>query len=487
MYFNSGYLNNSRLDFKDYTKPLVVGSCGTYRLKKRPMLPTYWKKGRRDYQILYVASGKAHFWFNGIEEIVDSGHMVLYKPKEVQKYVYYVEDHPEVFWIHFTGYDVKNILEYHGISLNQHVFYSGTLPEYKMSFRKIIRELQQCEYGYEDYIASSFNNILLLVSRQQQNGENYTVTIPEEIEIAVSYFNENYNTKISVAQYAESLHISTNWFIRNFKQHMKMSPAQYLLSLRMVNAQSLLENTDYSVGEIAEIVGYDNQLYFSRVFKKEYGISQRSIGKEQKTKVRHRWNLMSEKSLVKIETGVLRYAVPASNVFIYTKTLFALQNACWKVPQTPLFCIFQCRLRIPAGRFLPGDALWVVEDLHEVGRGFCQRSMLHLFRDRRIQKRNVVQPGESAGFIQQGDALGTSAHIAVHPVVPNIIVGAGGGIRALGVDHQLVRKGILVQPGCRGQIVRPAFPVPGQAVGRALGKGKIFFGFAWHSVPPFVF
>ena len=252
---------------------MVVGSCGTYRLKKRPMLPTYWKKGRRDYQILYVASGKAHFWFNGIEEIVDSGHMVLYQPKEVQKYVYYVEDHPEVFWIHFTGYDVKNILEYHGISLDQHVFYSGTLPEYKMSFRKIIRELQQCEYGYEDYIASLFNNILLLVSRQQQNGENYTVTIPEEIEMAVSYFNENYNTKISVAQYAESLHISTNWFIRNFKQHMKISPAQYLLSLRMVNAQSLLENTDYSVGEIAEIVGYDNQLYFSRVFKKEYGIS----------------------------------------------------------------------------------------------------------------------------------------------------------------------------------------------------------------------
>ena len=36
MYFNSGYLNNSRLDFKDYSKPLVVGSCGTYRLEKTP-------------------------------------------------------------------------------------------------------------------------------------------------------------------------------------------------------------------------------------------------------------------------------------------------------------------------------------------------------------------------------------------------------------------------------------------------------------------
>ena len=282
MYFNSGYLNNSRLDFKDYTKPLVVGSCGTYRLKKRPIQPTYWKKGRRDYQILYVASGKAHFWFNGIEEIVDSGHMVLYKPKEVQKYVYYVEDHPEVFWIHFTGYDVKNILEYHGISLNQHVFYSGTLPEYKMSFRKIIQELQQCKYGYEDYIASLFNNILLLVSRQQQEGENAATNIPEEIEAAAAYFNEHYNTKISVEQYAESLHSSTNWVIRNFKQYMKISPAQYILSLRMVNAQSLLENTDYNIGEIAEIVGYENQLYFSRVFKKEYGVSPAQYRKKVK-------------------------------------------------------------------------------------------------------------------------------------------------------------------------------------------------------------
>ena len=101
--------------------------------------------------------------------------------------------------------------------------------------------------------------------------------------------------------------------------------------------------------------------------------------------------------------------------------------------------------------------------------------------------KDVVQPGESAGFVQQGDALGTPAHIAVHPVVPDVKVGAGGGIRALGVDHQLVRKGVLVQPGCGSQVVRPAFPIPGQAVGCALGKGEIFFGFAWHSVPPFFF
>ena len=64
-----------------------------------------------------------------------------------------------------------------------------------------------------------------------------------------------------------------SFFFDNFRQYMGMSPAQYVLSLRMVNAQSLLEHTNYNVKEISEIVGYDNPLYFSRVFKKEIGQS----------------------------------------------------------------------------------------------------------------------------------------------------------------------------------------------------------------------
>ena len=280
MYINSGYLNNSRTDFKDNSTPLVVGSCGTYRLKTRPKLPTYWQKGRRDYQILYVANGKTHFWFDGKEEIVSAGHMVLYKPEEIQKYVYYLEDNPEVFWIHFTGSDVKNILAYHGISLDEHVFYCGVLPDYKALFRKIIQELQLCRYGYEDYSASLLNDILLLVDRQQHEQKKATGNVQEQIERAAAYFNENYNTPISIDDYAESLHISTNWFIHNFNQYAGMSPAQYILSLRMVNAQSLLERTTYNIKEISEIVGYENPLYFSRVFKKEIGKSPAQYRKE---------------------------------------------------------------------------------------------------------------------------------------------------------------------------------------------------------------
>ena len=144
MYVNSAYRHNSRLDYKDKTHPLEVGSCGTYRLITRPILPTHRPRGRLDYQLLYVAAGKAHFFFSGEERIVTAGNMVLYRPKEEQKYRYYGKDQTEVFWVHFTGNNVKNILRGYGIADTDRVVYTGTSPEYKRIFSQMIEELQLC-------------------------------------------------------------------------------------------------------------------------------------------------------------------------------------------------------------------------------------------------------------------------------------------------------------------------------------------------------
>ena len=112
MYINTGYLNHSHLDFKDKSRPLVVGSCGIYRLSGDPRMPTYRPKGRLDYQIIYIASGLGHFHFDKPENetIVPAGNMVLFRPKELQKYEYYGEDKTAVYWIKLTVSDVKNIL-----------------------------------------------------------------------------------------------------------------------------------------------------------------------------------------------------------------------------------------------------------------------------------------------------------------------------------------------------------------------------------------
>ncbi|MBQ8803191.1 MAG: helix-turn-helix transcriptional regulator [Tyzzerella sp.] len=281
MYMDSAYYHNSKVDFKDKKHPLFVGSCGTYHLLTRPKLPTHRPRGRLDYQILYVASGKAHFYFNGVEEIVSAGNMVLYRPKEEQRYYYYGIDHTEVYWVHFTGNNVKNILRKYGIPDDMHVIHTGTSLEYKRIFLQMIQELKLCKEDYEELLVNHLQHLLILIHRllnAKPRSKNHFLM--EEMDSAVRYFHKNYNQTISIEDYAASQHMSVSWFIRNFKEYTDSTPAQYLLSLRISNAQTLLETTNYNVTEIANIVGYDNPLYFSRIFKKQSGMSPSEFRKQ---------------------------------------------------------------------------------------------------------------------------------------------------------------------------------------------------------------
>ena len=116
--------------------------------------------------------------------------------------------------------------------------------------------------------------ILILVQRiRLERRPSVNTHIQEEMEYARRYFNEHYNERINIEEYAESRNMSVSWFQRNFKQMVNCSPMQYLLTIRMNNAASLLESTDYSMAEISAIVGYDNPLYFSRLFKKQNRVS----------------------------------------------------------------------------------------------------------------------------------------------------------------------------------------------------------------------
>ena len=286
MYINAAYLNNSLIDFKDKSKPLVVGSCGTYRLYKHPRLPTHRPRGRLDFQILYIASDKVHFYFDNSETdtVVSAGNMVLYRPKEPQRYVYFGTDQTEVFWVHFTGGNVKNILRGYGIQDNMRIINTGTSPEYTRLFKQMIQELQRCQTDYKDLLVLLLQQLFISIHRQiTKEHKLKNEYLDSEMEIAMQYFNDHYNAEINIEEYAASRGMSVSWFIRNFKLYTNTTPMQYIVSLRIANAQMLLETTNYNVTEIGNIVGYDNPLYFSRIFRKQKGISPSEYRKGHRT------------------------------------------------------------------------------------------------------------------------------------------------------------------------------------------------------------
>ena len=56
----------------------------------------------------------------------------------------------------------------------------------------------------------------------------------------------------------------------------------------------------------------------------------------------------------------------------------------------------------------------------------------------------------SGAGVNEGDALGPPQHIPAHLLVPEFVVGAGGGVRPLGVDHNLFREGVFIEAARRG-------------------------------------
>ena len=274
MYLNSGYLNNSRIAFIDKSRPLIVGSCGTYRLSNKYKLPTWWHNGRIDWQLLYVASGKAHFYIKGQDIVVTSGNMVLFQPKQEMHYEYFGKDKPEVYWVHFTGGQVRSILKKYEIPLDTNVFYSGNSPTYGYLFKEMILELQTCRIGYESLLSMYLEQIFVLIQRSRLDKRPVVSShLQEEMGIARRYFQEHYNEDINIEEYALSRNMSVSYFLKKFKEVTTKSRMQYILAIRINNAVSLLESTDYNVTEISTIIGYDNPLYFSRIFKKQKGVS----------------------------------------------------------------------------------------------------------------------------------------------------------------------------------------------------------------------
>lgn len=272
MYANASYLNNSILEFTDDSQPLVVGSCGHYRFSGDDLFHTKRPKGRQDYQLLYVASGKAHFTVEGKLHSLPAGYMVIYRPGQPQDYVYYGEEHPEIYWIHFTGSEVENILCHY--DLCEGVFYAGNTEVYTKLFQQIIRELKTCGIGFEELLSMYVKQIFVQVRRSR--AASRIVIEPKlqaQIEQAIQDFHEHYMEPVCIGNYAKGSGMSVSWFLRCFKQYTKQSPMQYITALRINNAVNLLENTSYNVSEIAAMVGYENPLYFSRIFHKIKGVS----------------------------------------------------------------------------------------------------------------------------------------------------------------------------------------------------------------------
>jgi AraC-like DNA-binding protein len=93
------------------------------------------------------------------------------------------------------------------------------------------------------------------------------------VQEAIQRMYAGFQSPLSIASLAKKLGCSLGYFQRAFREVTQMTPARYLMQIRVQHALMWLESTDLSVAEVAAKVGYADPLYFSRVMRKEVGLS----------------------------------------------------------------------------------------------------------------------------------------------------------------------------------------------------------------------
>jgi transcriptional regulator GlxA family with amidase domain len=88
---------------------------------------------------------------------------------------------------------------------------------------------------------------------------------------AVAYFEQNFTSPLQMDAVAEALHCSRSKLYATFKRETGMSPNDWLLRLRVKNAEELLVGSRRAVKDIALSVGFSSHAYFCQVFRKYTG------------------------------------------------------------------------------------------------------------------------------------------------------------------------------------------------------------------------
>ncbi|MEE3807327.1 MULTISPECIES: helix-turn-helix transcriptional regulator [Lysinibacillus] len=112
------------------------------------------------------------------------------------------------------------------------------------------------------------NEALLCVANRQNSCESHTL-----FERVSSYIHEYYHQSLTIPLLAEQYNVNRNRLSYVFRKHAGMGPAEYLLKYRINMAQKMLFTSDAPVQYIAQTVGIADPFYFSRVFKKQFGLS----------------------------------------------------------------------------------------------------------------------------------------------------------------------------------------------------------------------
>lgn len=234
--------------------------------------------GANETILLYCSDGKGYVELNSKKIEMTTGSVVCIPEKQPHKY-YADTDNPwSLFWLHFKGLECKfypleenfplkieqqnanNRIQFYFIRLFDILSYNKSLYNY-ICLSNVLRVILSAIYFVEKDERISHEKDLFL--------------------LATNYMQQKLQSNISLDELAMYMHIAKSTVVLVFKKESNLSPIDYYINMKISTACKYLRLTHQPIYLIAQSVGYSDQYYFSRIFKKKTGCSPREYRKKQ--------------------------------------------------------------------------------------------------------------------------------------------------------------------------------------------------------------
>ena len=235
------------------------------------------------YVFIYCLDGRGWFEIDGRRQEVAAGEYFVLPPGKAHRYGADDAEPWTICWMHFKGDSAPLYAPERVEPMALLPAADSRISERLTLFDEIFATLSA---GYSRgnllYVTSMLHHFLGSCRFVEQYRAASGGKALSTVEMAVHYMRENLSRKLTVEEIAGQLGCSAPHFAALFKEHTGRSPINYFLDMKVQLACGLLDTTDLKVNQICCQLGIDDPYYFSRLFKRQMGVSPRSYRQVKK-------------------------------------------------------------------------------------------------------------------------------------------------------------------------------------------------------------
>ncbi len=259
--------------FSDYVKHPLVKRLYLTDVGFFPKAAHHYRERREgieEYIFIYCTEGKGIIYVEDRKYVLKTDEAFCI-PRFRSHCYYACDDDPwSILWVHFKGEDIK----YYPVEDCKIVKFTSIHATNRMLFLfELLFRVLEGSFTLGNFIYISQVLALILAETYDREKRNASIEQNKHVTNVIRYMQSHLNENLTLEQLVEDFDLSKSYLNAIFKKHTQHAPMDFYISLKMREACKLLKVTDLYIYEVAQRLGYKDQYYFSRIFKKVVGIS----------------------------------------------------------------------------------------------------------------------------------------------------------------------------------------------------------------------